>query len=109
MRKVDVISTAYESTSYTAQMQREIHGGSNKLPTAALGSTGGGEFAVSPSDAQGRTTLERVFEVELSLPIAARTDYLGSRVYVRFDHGYEPLGMQAWRALRQVFLRRFGV
>jgi hypothetical protein len=30
-------------------------------------------------------------------------------MYVRFDHGYEPLGIQAWRALRQLFLRRFGV
>jgi putative peptide zinc metalloprotease protein len=34
---------------------------------------------------------------------------LGSRVYVRLDHGYRPLGLQAWRSLRQLFLRQFGV
>ena len=30
-------------------------------------------------------------------------------MYVRFDHGYEPLGLQVYRALRQLFLRRFSV
>ena len=30
---------------------------------------------------------------------------VGGRVWVRFDHGAAPLGTQAWRRLRQVFLR----
>jgi putative peptide zinc metalloprotease protein len=50
-----------------------------------------------------------VFEIEINLPPDAHTDYLGSRMYVRFDHGYEPLAFQAWHSLRQLFLRRFGV
>jgi hypothetical protein len=28
---------------------------------------------------------------------------------VRFDHGFEPVGFQAWRALRQLLLRLFDV
>lgn len=107
--KVDVISTSYNATSFVAEMLREIHGGSNQLPTAALGDIGGGEFIVSREDKHGRTTMERVFEVELILPDEARSEFMGSRVYVRFDHGFEPLGLQAWRSLRQLFLRRFGV
>ena len=70
---------------------------------------GGGTFATDPGDSEGRKTLERVFEIEIDLPPEARTEYLGTRMHVRFDHGLEPLGFQAWRALRQLFLRRFGV
>ena len=109
VRKVDVISSSWESKSYPAEMLRETHGGTYRLPTAALGDAGGGQFVVSPADSSGRTTLERIFEVEVSLPPEARTKYLGTRMYVRFDHGYEPLGWQAWRSLRQLLLRRFGV
>jgi putative peptide zinc metalloprotease protein len=70
---------------------------------------GGGSFVVSPADNQGLTTLERVFEIELGLPDESRSPYLGGRIYVRFDHGYESLGMQLWLRLRQLFLRRFSV
>jgi putative peptide zinc metalloprotease protein len=30
-------------------------------------------------------------------------------VTVRFDHGFEPIGFQAYRSLRQLFLRLYGV
>jgi putative peptide zinc metalloprotease protein len=106
---VDIITASWGSQSYPAQMVREVFGGSNQLPTAALGMSGGGQFAVSQSDSSGRTTLQRVFEIEIELPDEARAEYLGARVYVRLDHGYRPLGLQAWRSLRQLFLRQFGV
>jgi putative peptide zinc metalloprotease protein len=109
VRKVDVRSASWSSRSYPSEIAREIHGGTHMLPTAALGTTGGGPFATDPSDREGRKTLERVFEIEINLPPEGRTEYLGTRMHVRFDHGFEPLGLQAWRALRQLFLRRFGV
>jgi putative peptide zinc metalloprotease protein len=70
-----------------------------------LGSRGGGPVAVDPADAEGTRTLDRVFQVELGLPVA--TARLGSRAYVRFDHGTEPLGAQWYRRLRQLLLSRF--
>ncbi len=109
VRKVDVRAAGWHSQSYPSAIVREIPGGTHLLPTAALGSMGGGSFAVDPGDREGRKTIERVFEIELNLPPNGRTEYLGTRMYVRFDHGLEPLGLQAWRALRQLFLRRFGV
>ena len=109
VRKVDVRSAGWSSKSYPSEVAREIHGGTYMLPTAALGSNGGGPFATDPSDREGRKTLERVFEIEISLPPEGRTQYLGTRMHIRFDHGFEPLGLQAWRSLRQLFLRRFGV
>ena len=109
IRKVDVRSASWKSQSYSSKIAREVPGGTHQLPTAALSAAGGGLFATDPNDRDGRTTLERVFEIEISLPPEGHTEYLGTRMYVRFDHGYEPLGLQAWRALRQLFLRRFGV
>jgi putative peptide zinc metalloprotease protein len=50
-----------------------------------------------------------VFELELQLPESAPSEFLGNRVHVRFDHGYEPLGLQLYRSLRQLLLRQFNV
>jgi putative peptide zinc metalloprotease protein len=86
-----------------------VPGASRQLPTAALGSAGGGAIAVDPRDNQGVTALGRVFQLELALPAEMRSSYLGTRVYVRFDHGYEPVGVQVYRALRRLLLRHFEV
>jgi putative peptide zinc metalloprotease protein len=109
VRKIDVLGANWGAKSYEAQLVREVHGGTNRLPTAALGLAGGGDIAISPQDANGRTTLERIFEIEVSLPLEARAEYLGARVHVRIDHGFRPIGLQIWRSLRQLFLRQFGV
>ena len=52
-------------------------------------------------------TLESLFEFELALPDTVRADYLGSRVYVRFEHPPEPIGLRMWQALRRLFLSQF--
>jgi len=92
-----------------AQIKREVPGGTHQLPTAALGSAGGGRIPVDPTDAQGTKTFQRVFEYEIALPAEASVVPVGTRVYVRFDHGTEPLMKQWYRKVRQVFLGRFGV
>ena len=109
VRKVDVRGAGWGAQSYPSEVAREVPGGTHSLPTAALGSRGGGPFATDPADREGRRTIERVFEIELRLPPEGRSEYLGSRMHIRFDHGFEPLGLQAWRSLRQLFLRKFSV
>ena len=108
-RGVRVMSAAWGAKGYSTKVVREVPGGSERLPTPALGTVGGGSFAVDPRDPDGMTTLERVFEFEIGLPPAARTGFLGQRVFVRFDLGYEPLGLQLYRSLRQLFIRVFSV
>jgi len=90
-------------------IRRAVPGGSEELPSAALGSGGGGGFAVDPRDGRGVKTLEKVFQLDVSLPADAGIARAGGRVYVRFEHGREPLAAQWYRAARQLFLRRFGV
>ena len=109
IRRIDVLQSDWVGESFEATLRRAVPGGTEQLPTAALGTAGGGSFAVDPRDSSGTKTLERVFEYEVVLPQEAPTDFLGKRVYVRFDHGYEPIGFQLYRSVRQLFLRQFGV
>lgn len=108
-RAVEVMLAAWGASVLPAKIRREVPGASAQLPTAALGSTGGGQFAVDPRDSKGLTTLGRVFQLELALPPEVRSEYMGARVFVRFDHGYEPAGLQIYRALRRLLLRQFNV
>ena len=109
IRRVNVLQIDWDGKSFEAELRRAVPGGTQQLPTAALGTAGGGLIAVDPRDQNGTLTLERVFEFEVVLPEEAPTQFLGNRVYVRFDHGYEPIGMQLYRSIRQLLLRQFGV
>lgn len=93
----------------TATLVREHPGAVDELPTPALSLAGGGSIPTLPSDPHGVKTVDKVFLVDLALPPTMYTTAFGERVYVRFDHGYEPLAFQALRRLRQLFLSRFGV
>ena len=108
-RAVEVMLAGWGADPVPAKIRSEVPGASAQLPSAALGSTGGGRFAVNPSDGKGVTTLDRVFQLDLALPPEAQSAYLGARVFVRFDHGWEPAGLQIYRALRRLLLRRFNV
>ena len=55
-----------------AELTRLTPAGDFSLPSAALGTAGGGNTAVAPDDADGRRTLARVFRVELHARRAGR-------------------------------------
>jgi putative peptide zinc metalloprotease protein len=109
LRQVRVKLADSLSASYDARILREVPGGSDRLPSAALSVAAGGRHAVDPADEQGTKTLNRVFQFELELPESVGAVALGTRVYVRFEHEPEPLGAQWWRRIRQLFLSRFDV
>ena len=79
------------------------------LLRSALGTQGGGHVAVDPSDREGRKTLQKYFQVDIELPVEDRRLHVGGRAYLRFDHGWEPLGFQWYRRARQLFLSRLNV
>jgi putative peptide zinc metalloprotease protein len=92
-----------------ARVEGEVPSASNRLPSRALGTGGGGRLALDPRDAEALTAQEPMFQFDVALPAVASAPRLGTRVYVRFDHGREPLGSQWYRELRTLFLRRFDV
>ncbi len=97
------------ATIWPARLLREVPAAGHVLPSAALGQRGGGDVVLDPKDEEGTTTLQSLFEFELSLAEAAPARYLGSRVHVRFEHPATPLGVRAWRGIRRLFLSQFHV
>ncbi len=94
---------------WPAELKRLVPSAIEQLPSAALGSAGGGQIPVDPQDTAGRKPFVKVFQAEISLPPNVPVETLGSRVYVRFDHGNEPLARRWYRGLRRLFLSTFDV
>jgi putative peptide zinc metalloprotease protein len=106
--RVDIKRSDDPSVDLAARVLREVPAASAELPNMALAQEGGGKVALDPRERGGARALQKYFEFELQLPANQRPT-LGERVYVRFDHGSEPIGVQWYRSLRQLFLRRLNV
>ncbi|MFT5578150.1 MAG: putative peptide zinc metalloprotease protein [Paraglaciecola psychrophila] len=105
-QSVEVRMANRQSEVINAVVEREIPSGLNRLPSRALGHTGGGLIATQPGDADGLETLDPHFLIELRL--SQRSDIIGQRAYARFFHGMEPLAQQWYRRISQAFLDRPG-
>lgn len=92
-----------------ATIERIVPAADIQLPTAVLGTTGGGNIQVDPTDPDGLRALSATFQLDISLPEQIANPHIGERVYVKFDHGTMPLAMQWYRRLRQLFLRKYYV
>jgi putative peptide zinc metalloprotease protein len=106
-RAVEVRLVQDTARLFEATLARSTPGAVHQLPSAVLGSKGGGPEQTDPRDDKGLTTLESVFEFELLLPGNVPHDFLGSRVHVRFEHEPEPIGWRIGRAVRRMFLSQF--
>lgn len=92
-----------------ADLVRVVPAASDSLPSVALGTAGGGEVPSDPRDPDGDHSMISFFEVELRVSTDDLLKSAGGRVYIRFDHGTEPLARQWYRDVRQLFLSRFQV
>jgi len=90
----------------SASMTQDEPAASHLLPSAALGDRGGGPYVTDPSDQDGRKSLAPIFLFDLTLD-GTVLERVGGRAWVRFDHGFEPLGMQGFRRATQLFLKHF--
>jgi putative peptide zinc metalloprotease protein len=106
---VEVRLAEQPAESLNADIERIVPAADLNLPSAALGTSGGGIVPVDPTDPDGLRALESIFQLDLSLPEAVPDPHIGGRVYVRFNHGTMPLAIQWYRSLRQLFLRKFYV
>jgi putative peptide zinc metalloprotease protein len=94
---------------HKTRIDRQVPAASDRLPSAVLGTAGGGTIPVSPEDPDGLQTLKKTFQFEFRLPLEQQSIRIGERVFALFDHGYEPIAFQLFRSVRQLFLRRFHV
>ncbi len=109
IRGVQVRLAERVAESMTALVKRVVPAASEELPSPALGSEGGGQVPLDPQDSKGQKALKKFFQLDLELPARNGVLNVGGRVYVRFDHGWEPLVSQWYRQGRQLFLARFNV
>ena len=96
-------------TLLPGSLLRQVPQASHQLPSPVLSVEGGGPFVLDPDGLTALSTRERLFEYEIELPLTVEQAMIGTRVYVRFDHGGETLWRQVSRRFRQLFLRRLNV
>ncbi len=102
----EVRLTEYGQSEKTALLRPAVQAATRRLPSPALGDRGGGPYATDATDKDGMMLLEPVFLFDLSLP-GEVLERVGQRAWVRFDHGLQPLAIQAYRRLSQLFLKHF--
>ncbi len=91
-----------------ARVLRTVPAAQFDLPSLALATQGGGTIVLDPRSQQPKS-LVGFFIFDLEPETTAPELLLGTRVYVRFDHGREPVGWRWLRSLRQIFLKTFNV
>ena len=104
---VDFVLANALTHSYQSQIIRKTPQASTVLVSPVLGSAGGGKFTVDRSDKSGTKLLTPAFQIDLSLPKDLHLSHIGTRVYVRLNHGKLPIGEQIGLSFQQLFLRHF--
>ena len=105
--KVRLISAP--GREYAATMIRQTPEATHKVPSATLTTLGGGKIAVDPNNKKELLALQKIFLVDLRFNPTKKDIPIGTRAFVRINHGGEPLSVQWFRRIRQAFLRHFNV
>jgi putative peptide zinc metalloprotease protein len=108
-KKVEVRPAGSVGQPFKAQIKREVPAATDELPSLTLSLQGGGKIGLDPTKPGDSKALEKLFVLDLDLSSGAPTNYIGGRIYVRFEHQPEPLAEQWYREARRVFLKRFNV
>ena len=114
INQIDVMLSGDMSTTIPASITQIVPKIQYRLPSAALGTNGGGNLSTDPLDKTGLKSLEKIQQIEITLNTSDNfnidtTQFIGKRIFVRFDHGTSPLVQQWYKSLQQLFLRRFSV
>jgi len=108
-RRVQVRFPGQANSVQEANVRREVPAPTEVLPSAVLGSMGGGRLAVDRSDPKGLLLQEPVYLVDLDLEDAQIPPLVGLRTHVLFERASSPVAQQWSRSLRQLFMRRLDV
>ena len=109
IKRVDIRFVDRMSETVPAVIEREVPELSDTLPSMALSTAGGGQVVIDPTDVNKVKVLAKLLHLEVRPVEASPATALGERAYVRFTHGAEPLAGRMYRAVRQIFMRRFSV
>jgi putative peptide zinc metalloprotease protein len=121
-RLLDVrIRLADRLTDIESSVVRAVPAASRDVPNQALAMENGGAIPTDPRDGKAPKAFERLFQFDVVLPNtgtdpqkggasdALAKSGFGSRVFVRFDFAWEPLGSMLYRHVRQALLSRLEI
>jgi putative peptide zinc metalloprotease protein len=115
-RLVDIlIRLADRHTDLASHVVRAVPAAETDIPSQALTTANGGTISTDPRDSKGAKAFERLFQFDLALPdngpaaSALAASGFGTRVFVRFDFAWEPVGTMLYRRIRQGLLSRFEI
>ncbi|HQN65391.1 MAG TPA: efflux RND transporter periplasmic adaptor subunit [Methylophilus sp.] len=105
-QSVNVWMVEAPSIKTPVKMTMDVPAATRMLPSSALGDRAGGPYVTDPSDKEGDLALEPVFLFDLKLD-GSTMERVGGRAWVRFDHGFMPLGLQLYKHAMQLFIKNF--
>lgn len=108
-RAVKVMSVEPGGLQYDAWIERAVPAASAQLPSMALSTLGGGDVAVVANENGGFNSLKDQFHFVIGVAMPPSEYRVGQKLHVKFVHDSEPIGYQAIRRLRQMFLSRLNV
>ena len=88
---------------------REVPMFSDRLPSMALSTAGGGEVAMDPTNSSHARALAKLLQFEIGLAEELPAHAFGERVFVRFRHDNEALAFRLYRMARQLVMSRLNV
>ncbi|APW37320.1 hypothetical protein RD110_09045 [Rhodoferax koreense] len=109
LRGIEVRMAGAVEKTYTGRLARSTPQASHNLPSAALGATGGGKFAVDPRDETGATAMETAFQFDIETPDTPTLGAIGTRAYVALEQSPEAIGWRWWRHARRLFLAHLNI
>lgn len=102
------VRPAYDPTlTVSGEIVRVAPSASDLLPNQVLSIEGGGPFATTRERDNSYRMQEAMFQVDVRMNEPLRVDFLNGVAHVRFDLGWEPIGIQLYRKVRLAFLRHF--
>ncbi len=104
--RYDVRIAEQRSEILSAKLVQAFPAATRELPAAVLGDRAGGSLVSDPNDPKGLRTLDSFFVIDVSVGDAV-SKHVGSRAWLRIEHGRATLAEQWTRRLRQTFLRQF--
>jgi putative peptide zinc metalloprotease protein len=85
---------------------------SDRLPSVALGWLGGGDIAVSTNEPSGTVAKETFYLIQTELPETARQEITvlhGITGTLRIPTPAQPIGIQAYRSIKQLLQKRYAL
>ena len=107
-REIEVRLASRPGETVAGLQPRDLPKATNRLPSALLGTSAGGDIPVDAREGDGRLATRPVFQLEIDLPTRPEGPYLGQRAYIRFEHLREPVGRIWYREIRRGLLENLG-